>query len=54
MKYVRVVERFGMPLEWALSKVATFFKEKGGIRNCSCHRAVKPLEHGMNVVKRVF
>ena len=29
------------------------FKGKGGIRNCSCYRAVKPLDHGMKVVEMV-
>ena len=27
---------------------------KGDIRNCSCHRAVKRLEHGMKVVEMVL
>ena len=27
---------------------------EGDIRNCSCHRAVKLLEHGMKVVERVL
>ena len=43
-----------MPIEWALSVVLPIFKEKAGIRNCSSHRAVKHLEHGMNVVERVL
>ena len=43
-----------MPVNWALSIVVTIFKEKGDIRNCSCHRAVKLLEHGMKVVERVL
>ena len=30
------------------------FKGKGDIRNCSCHRALKLLEHGMNVEERVL
>ena len=38
-----------MPVEWALSIVDTIFKGNGDIRNCSCHRAVKLLEHGMKV-----
>ena len=43
-----------MPAEWALSIVVLIFKGKGDIRNCSCYRAVKLLEHGMKVVERVF
>ena len=27
-------------------------QRKGDIRNCSCHRAVKFVEHGMKVVER--
>ena len=34
-----------MPVEWALSIVVPVFKGKGDIRNCSCYRAVKLLEH---------
>ena len=43
-----------MPVEWTLSKVDQIFKGKGDIRNCSCYRAVKLLEHGMKVVERVL
>ena len=43
-----------MPAERALRIVAPFFKGKGDIRNCSCHRAVNLLEHGMKVVERVL
>ena len=50
----RVLDGHGMSAEWALSIVVPIFKEKGDIRNCSCHRAVKPLEHGMEVVERVL
>ena len=47
-----------MPVEWALHIVITIFKViHGDIRNCSCYRAVKLLEHGMNggqgVIKRL-
>ena len=45
---------FGMPVEWALSIVVPNFKGKGDIRNCSCYRAVKHVEHRMKVMKRVF
>ena len=34
-----------MPVEWALSIVVPFFKGKGDISDCSCHRAVKLCEH---------
>ena len=43
-----------MPVEWALSVVVPILKGKGDIRNCSCYRAVKLLEHGMKVVERVL
>ena len=43
-----------MPAEWFLTIAGPIFKGKGDIRNCSCHRAVKLLEHGMKVVKRVL
>ena len=42
-----------MPVEWALS-IVLIFKGKGDIRNCSCYRAVKLLEHSMKVVERVL
>ena len=45
---------FGMPAEWALSIVVPITKGNGDIRNCSCNRAVKLLQHGMKVVERVF
>ena len=50
----RVLDGFGMPAEWALRIVVPIFKGKGDIRNCSCHRTVKLLEHGMKVVERVL
>ena len=40
----RVLDGFGMPIEWAQSIVVPTFKEKGNIRNCSCHTAVKLLQ----------
>ena len=49
-----VLVGFGMPAEWALSMVVPIFKRKGDIRNCSCYRAAKLLEHGMKVVGRVL
>ena len=49
----RVLDGFGMPVEWALSIVVSFFKEKGDFRNCSCYRAVKLLGR-KDVRKKVF
>ena len=43
--YQRVLDRFAMPAEWAQTIVAPIFKGKGDISYCSCHRAVKFLEH---------
>ena len=43
-----------MAVEWALSIMVPIFKGKGDIRNCSCNRAVKLLEHGMKLVERVL
>ena len=50
----KVLDGFGIPAEWAQSIAVQIFKGKGDIRNCSCYRAVKLLEHGMKVVERVF
>ena len=50
----KVLDGFGMPAELALSIVVAIFKGKGDIRNCSCYRAVKHLEHDMKVVERVL
>ena len=41
----RVLDGFGMPVEWALGIVVQIFKGKGDIRNCSCHSDVKLLLH---------
>ena len=49
-----VIDGCGMPAEWTLCIVVPIFKGKVDIRNCSCYWAVKRLEHGMKVVKRVF
>ena len=43
-----------MPVEWSLSMVVPIFNGKGDISNSSCYRAVKLLEHGMKVVKRML
>ena len=48
------IDGFWMPAEWALGIVVSIFKGKGDIRNGSCSRAVKLLEHGMKVVERVL
>ena len=50
----RVLEGFGMPVEWALSIVVPIIKVKGDIRNCSCYIAVKLHEHGVKMVDRVL
>ena len=50
----KVLDGFGMAAEWALSIVVPIFKGKGDIKNCSCHIAVKFLEHDMKVVEMVF
>ena len=50
----RMLDGFGMLVEWALSIVVQNFKRKGDIRNCSCYRAVKLIEHGMKVVEIVL
>ena len=47
----RALEALKMPPELALSTELSIFKGKGDIRNCSCHRSVKLLEHGMKVVE---
>ena len=43
----------GIPVEFSQSIVGAIFKGKGDIRNYTCYRAVKLLEHGMKVVERV-
>ena len=50
----KVLDGFGMQVEWALSTVVPIFKGKGDIWNCICYRAVKLFEHGMKVVERVL
>ena len=49
-----VLDAFGMPAEWAPITVVQFFKGKCDIRNCSCYKAEKLLEHGMKVAERVL
>ena len=43
-----------MPDKWTLCLVVPIFKGKDDIRNCSCYKTVKLLEHGMKVAKRVL
>ena len=45
---------FGTPVEWVISIVVQIFREKGDIRNCSCHTSKKLHEHRMDVVENVF
>ena len=54
MKYIRVLDGFGMPIEWTLSIVVPVFKELGNIRNCSCYGDVKLLDHGIKVEELVL
>ena len=35
--YLKVLDGFGMPVEWALCKVVPIFNGKGDIRSCSCY-----------------
>ena len=43
-----------MPYEYSVySIVVQIFKRKGDIRNWSCYRAAKLVEHGMKVVGSV-
>ena len=50
----RVLDGFGMPVEWTLSIVVPIFMGKGNIRKYSRYGAVKLLEHRMKVVERVL
>ena len=54
LEYVRILDVFGMPAEWAMSIVVPIFKGKCDVRNCSCYGAVNLLEHEMKVVKGVL
>ena len=45
----KVLDGFGIPVELALSIVVPIFKGKVDIRNCSCYRAEKHLEHEYEV-----
>ena len=50
----KVVDVFGMPVEWTPSIVVPIFKGKGDIQNCSFNGAVTLLEYGNRVVERVL
>ena len=50
----KVLDGFGMPVEWALSTVVPILNWKGDIRSCSCVAAMMLLEHGLKVVERVL
>ena len=52
-KICKIVDGFKMPVEWVLCTVVPIFKGKCDIRNCSCNRAGKLLDHGMKVVEMV-
>ena len=54
MSYVRVLDGLEMSAEWVVGIVVPIYKEKGDIRNCSCHRAVKHLENQVMVVEMVL
>ena len=50
----KVRNGFGTPAEWTPRIVDQIFKGKDDIRNCSCYRAVKLLQHSTNVVERML
>ena len=50
----KVLDGFGMPAERVLSIVVPIFKGEVDIRNISCYRAVKRLQHGIKVVETVL
>ena len=52
MKYVRVLDGCGVPVEQALNIVISIFNGKRDTGNCRCHKDVKLLEHGMKVLER--
>ena len=49
-----VLDGLQMSADWALSIVVPIFMGKDNIRNSSCYRTVRLLEHGMKVVERVL
>ena len=48
-----VLDRGGMPAEWAPSVVVPIFKGKGDAMSCWAYRGVKLLEHAMKIVEKV-
>ena len=43
-----------MPEVWKRSMVVPLYKGKGNVLECGNYHTIKLLEHGMNVVERVF
>ena len=43
-----------MPEDWKTSVMVPIYKGKGDVTNCSAHRGVKLLEHGMKIIERVL
>ena len=50
----RVLDGKGMPKDWKISMMVSFYKGKGDAMNCRAYRGVKLLEHGMKIVERVL
>ena len=50
----RVLGGFGTSVEWDPSIVVPIFKVKSDVGKCSCNRAVKHLERGMEVMERAL
>ena len=48
----RIIDGFGMPVEWALRIVVPMLKVNGDVRNCSYYRIVKVFYHGMKVARK--
>ena len=51
---LKLLDRFAMLAEWALSMVVRIFMGKGDIRNCGFYGGMKLLEHEMKVVESVL
>ena len=43
----KILDKFGILVEWALSIVVPIFKRDGDIRKCSCYRGMTFHEHGI-------
>ena len=50
----RILDRKGMPEDWATSVAIPIFKEKGDIMSCGIYRGVKLLDHAMKIVVKVL